>query len=220
MSHIMKKVEHMSEAMMAEVSSKFQGVTTGLDAMSLKHGEALAHKLQQMETRIDSLATLLENKIAAQLSASEASNQRREASFEELASQLQAHDDSLGKSIDMLQVRYESVQAEVSRLQGMVETARQETERQLVGTVTTCGEMNSKLSAEFDAVQSSMGRTKSDIEQQLAVNLSKELQQAADNESTRFQSLCKSVDERLLLCTQQVCALCVRLSIQLCNKYQ
>ena len=67
--------------------------------------------------------------------------------------QLKGNDDAVGKSVDMLQVRYESAAAEIERLSGSLREARAEAQEQCGACATACERTSASSGAALEKIQ-------------------------------------------------------------------
>jgi hypothetical protein len=131
----------------------------------------------------------------------------RDEMVSSMRKQLKGNDDALGKSLDMLQVRYESTSAEIERLSATLREARTDMQEQCSACATACERTSAASASALEKIERSLTSNRDELEAWVAEELDSGLKSVAEKEAVRFQALCRSVDDRMLAAQQEIQAL-------------
>jgi hypothetical protein len=185
------------------------------DHISSTHEQALAQKLRKLEQQIETAESTLQSRLEKDTAALQAKietqmleanqvSEKRDQHFAKLKQQIKGNDESLGRSLDILQVRFESCSAEIERVGASVRDARQDAQRQISSTVQACEDSLARAAADWESTKSSIMKVRSEIELFVADELDAAAKREDEKLSARFSALRKSFDDRHAQTTQEL----------------
>ncbi len=203
-SQLMGRVEQMAESTMGDLRQKYDQVQSQLSEITKVHDTSMAAKIDSMESDVDSRCARLEQMTDRRLAEMQSAGQERDEMVNSMRKQLKGNDDALGKSLDMLQVRYESTSAEIERLSASLREVRADMQEQCSACATACERTSASSASALEKLERSLTSSRDELEAWVAEELDSGLKSVAEKEAVRFQALCRSVDERMLAAQQEI----------------
>ncbi len=203
-SQLMGKVEQMADSTMEDLRKNYDQVQSQLAEITKGHDTSMAAKIDSMESDVDDRCARLEQLVDQRLTELQMAGRERDEMVNSMRKQLKGNDDALGKSLDMLQVRYESTSAEIERLSASLREVRADMQEQCSACAAACERTSVSTASALEKLERSLTSNRDELEAWVAEELDSGLKSVAEKEAVRFQALCRSVDERMLAAQHEI----------------